>query len=427
MSAFSVPAKVFFWAFLASAAAVLFYALSTIRSPLNTDVLLLFALLTVATTIADVFIIEFRSNLSLTIATSINFAAVLLLGPLAVLVGAAGSVISDIYFRKAWFKLLFNASNVALSAFAAAVLYGLVKEGETLYLGSLNNALAAGLAGAAYLLVNTAAYSTMIGLVEGHSPIDLAKSYYRGVAFQFITLIPLGTLITVLYYREPFAIVLLLLPIVLARQSFMSYHKLLTESKETIELLADAVDTRDRYTFQHSLRVSKYVDKVARRMDMSLDDLEVTLFAARVHDLGKIGIPSSVLFKESTLTDDERRIMEQHSTIGALILSRLSTYGRVRDLIVHHHERVDGKGYPAGLTGERIPLGAKILAVADAFEAMTSDRPYRKALSKRDAIAELQRCRGTQFDPLVVDHFVAALVDGEKEPDPITLEPAQMR
>ena len=130
-----------------------------------------------------------------------------------------------------------------------------------------------------------------------------------------------------------------------------------------------------------------------------------------MHDLGKIAIPDHILLKPGRLDPDERSVMESHSTIGSDLVSNLSLYKAGREYILYHHERYDGRGYPHGLAGEDTPLGARILAVADSYQAMTSDRPYRKALPVDVAVAELQRCRGSQFDPQVVDAFIAELIE----------------
>jgi putative nucleotidyltransferase with HDIG domain len=412
VSEFPVRARIFFYVYVT--ATVLILAVYWNTGNVNTDItsLLASAFIIGANILSDRYRIFARSGLTVTISTSINFASTLLFGPgLAATSGATGCMVSDILFKKAWYKVVFNSANTAMPVIAGGTVYGLLNDGSTVPLGSINNAMALALAGCVYLVVNVGFLCTMVALVENHGPLELLKSSYWGLGFQMITLIPLGTLFVLIYQQSPWGLALTLFPIVLTYYSFQLYQRLRTESKQTIELLADAVDERDRYTFQHSMRVGEIVEKIARKMGMDIQDIDTLVFAARIHDLGKIGIPSSVLLKEGKLTPEERQIIEQHPAIGAKILSQMSTYDAVRDLIVHHHERVDGKGYPSGLDYERIPVGARILAVADAFEAMTSDRPYRKALPLDVAIGELERGRGTQFDPTIVDHFIAVLAE----------------
>lgn len=422
VSEFPALAKAFFWVIVAAAAATLGSHANDLQFSWNVSAAAVFALLIVSNILADLHHIHLHSRLEVTLSSAINFAAMLIFGPaLAAIGGATGSAISDSFSRKPWYKVVFNACNTVLPIFASGLAYRFLNGDSSVPLATLNNALALFLAGLAYLAVNIGVVNTMVGLVEGHNPLDFARVSYRGFAFQLITLIPLGTLITIVYYQTPWGLALLLFPILLTQHSFKSYHRLRMESQKTIELLADAVDKRDPYTFQHSLRVGNYADRMARRIGLDLEELENIAFAARIHDLGKIGIPSSILLKNGPLTKEERRVIEQHPSIGARIMSRMSTYERVKSLIEFHHERIDGKGYPTGLSGEQIPVGARIIGVADAYEAMTSDRPYRKALSTDRAIRELEKGRGAQFDSQIIDHFLAVLNE-EKQVPLATLE-----
>ena len=422
MSEFPAPAKAFFWVIVGAAAAAFGFHANDLQFPWNVTAGVVFALLIVSNILADLYHIHLHSRIEVTLSGAINFAAMLIFGPaLAAMVGATGSAISDSFLKKPWYKIVFNVCNTVLPISASGLTYKLLNFDSSVPLGTLNNAIVLVVAGVAYLAVNTGVVNTMVGLVEGHNPLDFARSSFRGFAFQFATLIPLGTLITIVYYQTPWGLALLLFPILLTQYSFKSYRRLRTESQKTIELLADAVDKRDPYTFQHSLRVGNYADRMARRIGLDLEELENIAFAARIHDLGKIGIPSSILLKNGPLTKEERRVIEQHPSIGARIMSRMSTYERVKSLIEFHHERIDGKGYPTGLSGEQIPVGARIIGVADAYEAMTSDRPYRKALSTDRAIRELEKGRGAQFDSQIIDHFLAVLNE-EKQVPLATLE-----
>jgi diguanylate cyclase (GGDEF)-like protein/putative nucleotidyltransferase with HDIG domain len=168
--------------------------------------------------------------------------------------------------------------------------------------------------------------------------------------------------------------------------------------------LAKAVDARDTYTGSHSERVSELAAKVARRLGLDAEQVELTRLAGSLHDLGKLAIPEEILRKPGTLTDSERLVLERHPQIGFRMLDSLGV-DPVADLVLHHHERWDGAGYPDGLRGEQIPLGARIIFVTDAYDAMTSDRIYQPKLSSQAALAELVSCAGTQFDPGIVAAF----------------------
>ncbi len=180
----------------------------------------------------------------------------------------------------------------------------------------------------------------------------------------------------------------------------------------TLQALTAAVDAKDSYTAHHSLSVTDHVIAVGRQLRLEQEDLELLERAALLHDIGKIGVPESVLLKPSKLTDEEFTIVKRHSASGSDIIGSIPFLQGLVPLVRHHHEHWDGSGYPDGLAGERIPRLARILAVADAFDAMVSNRPYRPAMSLTRARNELLRCRAMQFDPEAVDAFMSALDSG---------------
>src|SRR5450759_5457 len=177
----------------------------------------------------------------------------------------------------------------------------------------------------------------------------------------------------------------------------------------TVRSLAAAVDAKDPYTHGHSDRVATYYGAIAEKLDLSGEQRIALEMAAYLHDIGKIGIRESILLKPGELTDEEMGQMRHHPLIGANILKPVAFPWPIAPVVRHHHERYDGGGYPAGLKGEEIPLLARILTVADAFEAMTTDRPYRPGRTQEEAIEELHACEGGQFDPRIVKAFVGAL------------------
>ena len=172
--------------------------------------------------------------------------------------------------------------------------------------------------------------------------------------------------------------------------------------------LAEALEKRDYYTGGHTNRVSAYCMSIGNRLSLGEKETESLWLASILHDIGKIGVADRVLQKPGQLDNEEFALMSRHSEYGSEILSHMKSHRAVVPGVRGHHEKYDGTGYPDRLKGSDIPLVARIICVADAFDAMTSDRPYRKALSSREAFAELKRCRGTQFDPDIVDVFLAA-------------------
>lgn len=186
------------------------------------------------------------------------------------------------------------------------------------------------------------------------------------------------------------------------------HQQVVNEHKSTVKALA-AVDAKDPYTRGHSERVTKYALLAGISLSLPEEELEVIEYAGILHDIGKIGIPDSILRKPTYLTGEEWVIMCQHPEIGANIIDGIPFLEEAKRLILYHHERYDGRGYPEGLAGQNIPIGARLLAIADAFDTMTTERSYRTSLGLDHAIDELRRCSGTQFCPVAVEAFLAGL------------------
>ena len=178
---------------------------------------------------------------------------------------------------------------------------------------------------------------------------------------------------------------------------------------ESIEVLRRTVEVKDVYTRGHSDRVSEYSLLIGEKLNLPPDQMKTLKIGALFHDIGKIGIPDAILLKTDKLTDDEYSEIKNHPAIGAHILSNASIFADIIPIVKHHHERYDGKGYPARLAGEDIPYLARIVAVADTFDAMTSRRSYRQALDFDYTMNEIERCKGTQFDPAIADVFLEIL------------------
>jgi len=182
---------------------------------------------------------------------------------------------------------------------------------------------------------------------------------------------------------------------------------------QTASSLADAIEKRDPYTGGHTRRVTEYSLAIGTKLDLDPTEMRWLKLAAVLHDIGKIGVEDQILRKPDKLDDEEYNQMKQHTLMGAEIIAHIKQLHEIIPGLKYHHEKIDGKGYPEGLVEENIPLIAKIVAVADTFDAMTSDRPYRKALSTEEAFEELRRCSGTQFDKALVDAFIKAFETGK--------------
>ena len=193
------------------------------------------------------------------------------------------------------------------------------------------------------------------------------------------------------------------------------YRRLKEAFLQTAEALAEAVNSRDPYTGGHVRRVVDYSLKIAKSLDLPDKETEDLRLAAILHDIGKIGIDDAILRKSGALDTNEKTMMKKHPAIGARILEHIEEMEGVIQGVRHHHERFNGSGYPDGLKGKNIPLNARIIAISDAFDALTTDRPYNRAIEKNAALKRLKEVGGTQFDPLLTEEFCLAMEEEEDE------------
>ncbi|HEX2254164.1 MAG TPA: HD-GYP domain-containing protein, partial [Thermoanaerobaculia bacterium] len=258
------------------------------------------------------------------------------------------------------------------------------------------------------LAASGCALACLVGAAAGTWWIDEAESFRPLPLYaQFLLLSPLAAYLGHSWQNEA-----------RLRMELVSHHRLLRQDLlRVVNALVAAVEAKDAYTESHLRRVGEYAVAVGGRLGLAGRDLEVLYFGAVLHDIGKIGVPESVIRKQGPLDAEEEALMRRHPEIGARIVSELDVLRDTAPLILHHQERWDGgdetlfPGYPHGLTGDAIPLGARIIAVVDAFDAMTTDRPYRASLGQEAAVTELRRQAGRQFDPRVVDAFVEVLAE----------------
>ncbi|RJQ32879.1 MAG: HD domain-containing protein [Peptococcaceae bacterium] len=372
--------------------------------------LIIWSLLNIA---AELKPLNFTPRLSLTTSIAIHMAVIILFGtPAAVLISTIGNFATDLVNKKGIKKLLFNVSQYAISVYLAGVVFHNFKQSPSaIDLGSDLPAII--LSSITFAGLNLFLVCTVIALSEKLNFFKIIEDSFKTELLHFATMIPLALLIVIVYSQEPAALVFLVLPFVLAHFSFDSYIQLRRETRGTFEILADIIDQKDSYTASHSRRVAGYASAIAREMNLPIRQIDEIYDAGRIHDLGKVGVGDQILNKSAALSKDEVALIQKHPAIGYSLLNRLRTYRQGASYIHYHHERIDGKGYPQGLSGSRIPLGARILSVADSFDAMTTDRPYRRALTRREAVQELRKCSGKQFDPEIVEVFIKALEENK--------------
>ncbi|HLQ15499.1 MAG TPA: HD-GYP domain-containing protein [Candidatus Eisenbacteria bacterium] len=319
--------------------------------------------------------------------------------------------------RRRLIDLVFNTSQLMIAAAAAAIVYhGLASAGE-LGGGLIGQLASAGLAACVMYTLSISMVVIAAGLMTGRSPFQIWVEAAGAELKQTAAIYIAGYLLAVVSNGRPWLAVVMMGPVAGLQLALNRSVQLREQTVSAVESMADVVDHRDPYTFQHSQSVAAHVVATARKLGLPDREVELIRLAARVHDLGKIAVPDEVLHKQGRLTDAEFALMKKHPETGAEILAKFPQYKLGRALVLAHHERMDGRGYPRGLSGSAIPLGARIIAVADAWDAMTSDRPYRTALDPEVALGELLRGRGTQWDAEVVDAFALTL------PGAVSLEP----
>jgi len=347
--------------------------------------------------------------------------------PFAVVVALLASAATDLYAGKQWYKTAFNGGVHVLATWLAGEVYELVVGGrqlaETLPLGMLGGVLA----GISLFAVNTTLVGLVLSVATGSPIRQTVLKNGRLVAPVFVAMVGLAVIAAVLWTLHPLAVLLLVPAMVATKLSYANYIQLRTETDNFLRSLADAIDLRDPYTAEHSKRVAELARALGERLGLAPPEVAQLEAIARVHDVGKIAVRDAVLLKPSRLSRDEFDEMKEHVEAGARILGHISLYRNALDILYQHHERLDGSGYPQGLVGEEIIFPARILAVADAFDAMTTERPYRPAKTPDEAVRELYRLAGKQYDLAVVRALEDELLERRilKEPVLAASEPAE--
>lgn len=384
-----------------------------------------FVLFCVLAAFAENWSVPLSSNSTMSLSFTVHLSAAILFGPAAAAaIALTGIVITDGLIHRATtpLRIAFNVGQMVLATALAGSVYLLL--GGSPQIDLVYDAIPIALASLTYLVTNNTLVCVAMALV-GRSFTQEWVSSSRDILLPYASMGPLGALVAYSYVATPWAVLYFIPMVLVIFNGFRLYVSLQHETDHALVALADSIDKRDQYTYQHSMRVATLSGEIAQAMGLTARDVDLLVAAARVHDLGKIATDNRVLFKQSSLTDEERRLIQAHPAEGGELASRFSMFREGRRFIRHHHERWDGKGYPDGIAGTDIPLGARIIAVADSYDAMTSDRPYRRALPHEVAMIELQRGSGTQFDPTVVEAFLASERAHSREPAPVRVEAVQ--
>jgi len=387
---------------------------------------LVIVLLAAVAAVAERGRIELRSRLSASIALVPTLFAAVLFGPLAAIIVAAASFVLE--FRRPYLRWAsYTASRMITAGITGVAAAGVV----TLMQGRLTGVALATLVGAfASQVFDTGFAAFALRLRQLAKASETLREALPLALLAVPLYAPVVAFLAFAYEQiSPFTLPLFLIPALAAQRLFALYHDQRALTKELVDVngaleranlsfasaLVATLDARDRYTAGHSGAVAVYARDIAARMELAAADQQLVHLCGLVHDIGKIGLPAGLLEKPGALTLEERREMQSHSEIGERILANVETYSEIAAVVRYHHERIDGEGYPDGLRGEKIPLLSRIIAVADAYNAMTSDRPYRDAMPSRVARLRLAQAAESQFDTTVVAAFEAILAGATED------------
>lgn len=307
-------------------------------------------------------------------------------------------------------KVFFNDSTIILSIVLPAMLIELLTSWTPGSLALPGALIPTALFSLLTFVINGLLQMTMFCLNSMITPAEMAH-VMLGLTPNVIAAMPIGLLIGVGYSTEGsmWVVFVMLFPLLLARYAWKLYLYSENARANLIKAFIHSIEAKDKYTQGHSERVAQYSVDIAKQMKLSRRQIQLIRQGAILHDIGKIGISDQILNKPGRLSDEEFEAIHAHPLIGVRILEEVGLEPEVLEMVRSHHERMDGKGYPEGAHGSDLSLASRILCVADAYDAMTSDRPYRKGMDLDKVISIMNECKGTQFDPEIVDAFIAFL------------------
>ncbi|MDX1621818.1 MAG: HD-GYP domain-containing protein, partial [Nitriliruptorales bacterium] len=348
-----------------------------------------------------------RHDVSASLDNVFILTALLIGGPeLAVASTAALGLVVAIRNRRRWLvRALVNTGQFALSAYAGAMVFGWLG-GIPGDLSTIISAEGLGRTLAAALALTTVNYlcvAAAIALDRHERVTDTFASMMAQTASLQVVYVGLSVVAAALIEIDPVALVLLLVPLLVARYGLLGFQEQAEAYDRMVRAFVKAIEVKDGYTKGHAERVAELSELVAVELGRPYDDQVMARYGALLHDVGKIGVPLCVINKRGVLDDEEFAQIQTHPTVGAEMLRDIEFLEGAVEIIRAHHERLDGRGYPNGLSGDQLNLLTRIVTAVDAFDAMTSSRSYRQAMPVEEALTELRRCTGTQFDPKVVE------------------------
>ncbi len=416
MTALPRRARVYWGLVVATGLACCVFYLSQIH--LTSEFVLTWILLVVIDFLAEIYEVELIPERRTSVAVAVGAAAVFIGGaPLGIATLCVGSLAAEILLRrnklaqgpgKFFTYVGFNLGQLVISVTAAGLVFEAMGGAPPPY-ASGTDFIPLVVAFLTYVIVNTSLVAMIIHLTEGVRFTYLLRFDLRHLHVQFLTLGVLAMLMAIVYPLSPWYVLLVGSPLMVVQISIRSYARLRQQATEAFERITRIVGERDFYTGTHSANVAELAVKLTRKLRLPDEVVDQVEAAARVHDLGKIAIPDSILLKPGKLTAEEWAVVKRHPVVGAELLQGLEIYEGIADVVRHEHEHWDGGGYPDGLSGEKIPLGSRILAVADVWSALTTDRPYRPAYTADEARTILKAMAEKELDPKLVDIFLTVV------------------
>jgi HD superfamily phosphohydrolase YqeK/uncharacterized membrane protein len=417
MKDLSVKLKLFLISlYLLTVGFILVFSYNTSSSVDNVNFLEI-AFFVILLALCESFVVEYK-DVAVTSSFAVHLAAVILFKPLAaIIITILGISIS-----------VFKANNRYIHIFNTPIykiLYNYCAYTLPILFGSLAYIIIGGTFGAenlgakiphiivfcfVFFILNTLITSMLFSLLHNKSILYFFKANIKLGLLSNVAMAPFGVCLAFIFNNYNYlGVLLVVLPILLARYTFSLYIETKTQYAQTVDSLMRAMEARDKYTEGHSQRVAEISEQIAKELKFSDERIERINMASMLHDVGKIGIDDSILNKPDKLTNEEFNIIKTHPQIGYSILEDIENLKDILPMIRNHHERYDGKGYPDGKKAEELPLDVYVIQLADTIDAMATDRPYRKAQSEEYIISEINKYSGTQFHPKVVEAYLNIL------------------
>lgn len=381
----------------------------------NSQILMYSIIFGVSIVISDIYpIIYFpdkENQAEITISLALTFAMAFILPPVySIITKAIANTMDEAIIRKnkiqkEWYKVLFNTTYLSVVTGITSITFHVLYSYRLPFM-TFRNLIALLIGGIVYFLTETILLFTLLAYLNKESFSKFWLENIKAIHLELLTLFPLGYLLIYIYTKD-FRVSLLLIPLLIAIY-FASQEKvqIINQTEKTLYALAKLEDDKFPDTMAHSVRVGNLSELLCDKLGKSTKEKEIVVKAAKLHDIGKVSIPDAIINKKGKLTEEEFAKIKKHPINGADLVSYLASFRNGEKYIRHHHERWDGRGYPEGLKEKDIPLGARIISIVDSFDAMISNRPYKKAKTIIEALEEIKKESGHQFDPKIATVFV---------------------